>query len=159
MSLMKRKYFLHRINAPMDTDHVVYVVWCGESVREQRKLTQLVAWAFREGATLMSWSEDIDFYLQVESERCFPNKGLLDFGFVRTEISVSEALKMAEENSWARYESGLATPKAFFMAIQSSSPARLDRARGVIQSSHVLTSPRKNLSQEDSQMKTVIRFV
>lgn len=155
---MKRKYFLHRINAPMDTDHVVYVVWCGESVREQRKLTQLVSWAFREGATLMSWSEDIDFYLQVESERCFPNKGLLDFGFVRTEISVSEALKMAEENSWARYESTLATPKAFFMAIQSNSPARLDRARGVIQSSCVLTSQRKNLSQGDSQMKTVIRF-
>lgn len=159
MSLMKRKYFLHRINAPMDTDHVVYVVWCGESVREQRKLTQLVAWAFSEGATFMSWSEDIDFYLKVESERCFPNKGLLDFGFVRTEITVSEALKMAEENSWARYESSLATPKAFFMAIQSNSPARLDRARGVVQSSHVLTSPRKNLSQGDSNMKTVIRFV
>ena len=156
---MKRKYFLHRINAPMDTDHVVYVVWCGESVREQRKLTQLVAWAFREGATLMSWSEDIDFYLKVESERCFPNKGLLDFGFVRTEITVSEALKLAEENSWARYESSLATPKAFFMAIQSNSPARHDRARGVVQTSHVLTSPRKNLSQGDSNMKTVIRFV
>lgn len=159
MSLMKRKYFLHRINAPMDTDHVVYVVWCGESVREQRKLTQLVAWAFREGATLMSWSEDIDFYLQVESERCFPNKGLLDFGFVRTEITVSEALKMAEQNSWVRYESSLATPKAFFKAIQSNSPARLDRARGVVQSSHVLTSQRKNLSLGGSNIKTVIRFV
>lgn len=156
---MKRKYFLHRINAPMETDHVVYIVWCGESVREQRKLTQLVAWAFRVGATLMSWSEDVDFYLQVESERCFPNKGLLDFGFVRTEISVSEALKMAEENSWARYESTLATPKAFFMAIQSNSPARLDRARGEIQSSHVLTSPRQNLSQKVQSEKFVIRFV
>lgn len=156
---MKRKYFLHRINAPMETDHVVYVVWCGESVREQSKLTQLVAWAFREGATLMSWSEDIDFYLQVESERCFPNKGLLDFGFVRTEITVSEALKMAQDNSWAKYESGLSTPKAFFSAMISNSPARLDRARGVIQSSHVLTSPRNNLSQGDNQMKTVIRFV
>ena len=156
---MKRKYFLHRINAPMDTDHVVYVVWCGESVREQSKLTQLVAWAFREGATLMSWSEDIDFYLQIESERCFPNKGLLDFGFVRAEITVSEALKMAQDNSWARYESGLAAPKAFFKAIQTNSPARLDRARGVIHSSQVLTSQRKNLSQGDRNMKTVIRFV
>lgn len=156
---MKRKYFLHRINAPMDTDHVVYVVWCGESVREQRKLTQLVAWAFEHGATLMSWSDDIDFYLQVESERCFPNKGLLDFGFVRTEITVSEALKMAQDNSWARYESGLSTPKAFFSAMISNSPARLDRARGVIQSSHVLTSQRKNLSQGDRNIKTVIRFV
>ena len=156
---MKRKYFLHRINAPMDTDHVVYVVWCGESVREQRKLTRLVAWAFREGATLMSWSEDIDFYLQVESERCFPNKGLLDFGFVRTEISVSEALKMAEENSWARYESGLATPKAFFMAIQSTSPASIDKAAGRIDHHRVLSSQRKNLSQKAQSVETVIRFI
>lgn len=156
---MKRKYFLHRINAPMDTDHVVYVIWCGESVREQRKLTQLVAWAFREGATLMSWSEDIDFYLQVESERCFPNKGLLDFGFVRTEISVSEALKMSQENSWARYESCLAAPKTFFKAIMKMQPSKIDKEKGVIHNSHVLTSQRKNLSQGDSNMKTVIRFV
>lgn len=156
---MKRKYFLHRINSPMDTDHVVYVVWCGESVREQRKLTQLVAWAFREGATFMSWSEDIDFYLQVESERCFPNKGLLDFGFVRTEITVSEALKMAQENSWARYESTLSTPKNFFSAILKMQPSKIDREKRVIHNSHVLTSQRKNLSQGDSNKKTVIRFV
>lgn len=156
---MKRKFFLHRINAPMDTDHVVYVVWCGESVREQMKLTQLVAWAFREGATLMSWSEDIDFYLQIESERCFPNKGLLDFGFVRAEITVSEALKMAEENSWARYESGLSTPKAFFNAIMKMEPSKIDKENRVIHNSHVLTSSRKNLSQKQQSDKHVIRFV
>lgn len=156
---MKRKYFLHRINAPMDTDHVVYVVWCGESVREQRKLTKLVAWAYQEGATLMSWSEDIDFYLQVESERCFPNKGLLDFGFVRTEITISEALKMAEENSWSRYESTLSTPKAFFSAIMKMEPSKIDKEKRVIHNSHVLTSQRKNLSQGYEEKKTVIRFV
>lgn len=156
---MKRKYFLHRINAPMDTDHVVYVVWCGESVREQSKLTKLVAWAYQEGATLMSWSQDIDFYLQVESERCFPNKGLLDFGFVRTEITVSEALKMAEENSWSRYESTLSTPKAFFTAIMKMEPSKIDNEKRVIHNSHVLTSQRKNLSQGYEEKKTVIRFV
>lgn len=156
---MKRKYFLHRINAPMDTDHVVYVVWCGESVREQSKLTKLVAWAYQEGATLMSWSQDIDFYLQVESERCFPNKGLLDFGFVRTEITVSEALKMAEENSWSRYESTLSTPKAFFTAIMKMEPSKIDKEKRVIHNSHVLTSQRKNLSQGYEEKKTVIRFV
>lgn len=156
---MKRKYFLHRINAPMDTDHVVYVVWCGESVREQSKLTKLVAWAYQEGATLMSWSEDVDFYLQVESERCFPNRGLLDFGFIRTEISVSEALKMAEENSWSRYESSLATPKVFFSDIRKMIPSKIDNERHVIHNSHVLTSQRKNLSPGNENKKTVIRFV
>lgn len=156
---MKRKYFLHRINAPMDTDHVVYVVWCGESVREQSKLTKLVAWAYQEGATLMSWSEDVDFYLQVESERCFPNRGLLDFGFIRTEISVSEALKMAEENSWSRYESSLATPKVFFSDIGKMMPSKIDKERHVIHNSHVLTSSRKNLNPGYENKKTVIRFV
>ena len=156
---MKRKYFLHRINAPMDTDHVVYVVWCGESVREQSKLTKLVAWAYQEGATLMSWSEDIDFYLQVESERCFPNRGLLDFGFVRTEITVSEALKMAEENSWSRYESTLSTPKTFFTDISKMMPSKIDNERHVIHSSHVLTSSRNNLNPGCENKKTVIRFV
>lgn len=156
---MKRKFFLHRINAPMDVDHVVYVVWCGESVREQTKLTKLVAWAFENGATLMSWGEDIDFYLQTESERCFPNRGILDFGFVRTEISVSEALKMALDNSWARYESSLSTPKAFFHAIVKMEPSRIDKEKRVIHNSHVLTSSRNNLNPGCENKKTVIRFV
>lgn len=138
---------------------MVYVVWCGESVREQSKLTKLVAWAYQEGATLMSWSEDIDFYLQVESERCFPNRGLLDFGFVRTEITVSEALKMAEENSWARYESSLSIPKNHFTDIRKMMPSMIDEERRVIHNSHVLTSPRKNLSLGCENKKTVIRFV
>lgn len=155
---MKKKYFLHRLNEPFDTDHVVYVVWCGESVKEQRKLTQLMAWAFRVGATLMSWREDIDYYLQYESERCFPNRGLLDFGFVRTEISVSEALKLALDDSWASYEKSLSTPKNFIGAIMLNSPARLDRAGCVIRPLNVLTSPRQNLSHGDWQMKSVIRF-
>lgn len=158
MSLMKRKYFLHRINAPMDVDHVVYVVWCGESVREQTKLTKLVAWAFEHGATLMSWDEDIDFYLQTESERCFPNRGILDFGFVRTEISVSEALKLAEEDSWLKYENGLCAPKQFIHTILTMEPSRVDKDNRKIRSSHVLTSQRQNLSQSNENMKTIISF-
>lgn len=156
---MKKCYFLHRINAPMDADHVVYVVWCGESVREQKKLVRLTQWAFKVGATLRSWSEDIDFYLQIESDRVFPGRGLLDFGFVRTHISVSEALKLAEENSWESYESSLTIPKNFIHAIHLNSPSKIDREAGVIHSSHVLTSSRKNLSQGSENKKTVIRFV
>lgn len=156
---MKRKYFLHRINAPMDVDHVVYVVWCGETVREQRKLTQLMAWAFREGATLMSWSEDIDFYLQIEAERCFPGRGLIDFGFVRTELTISEALRLATDNSWLRYESGLATPSAFIQAILSTGVSSGIKKPSGIVPSKVLSSQRKNLSQGSENKKTVIRFV
>ncbi len=156
---MKRKYFLHRINAPMETDHVVYVVWCGESVREQRKLTQLIAWAFREGATLMSWSEDIDFYLQVESERCFPNKGLLDFGFVRADISVTEALCLADSNSWEKFESGLCTPKAFFHTLMSLNPSQVDVAAGRVVPSSVLPEKRKNLSERYEGDRFIISFI
>ena len=33
---MKRKYYLHRINAPLEIHHVIYRLWVGESVREQK---------------------------------------------------------------------------------------------------------------------------
>lgn len=156
---MKRKYFLHRQNEPMKSDTVVYVVWCGESVREQTQLTKLVAWAFASHATLMTWSEDIDFYLQIEAERLFSGRGLLDFGFIRTELSVREALTLAENDAWVKYESGLATPKAFFQTILSIDPVRVQSSKNKITPSRVLSSERKYLSQTERKDKHIIRFV
>ena len=115
MSLMKRKFYFHRQNAPLDTDHVVYVLWVGESVREQKILTQLVAWSFQHGATLMSWDESIDYYLLIESERVFPGKGLLDFGFQKTNINARELQILMEDNAFESYEAALTTPKQFFI--------------------------------------------
>lgn len=51
---MKRRFYFHRQNEPLDSDHVVYVLWCGESVREQKLLAKMVAWSFEHHATLMS---------------------------------------------------------------------------------------------------------
>lgn len=156
---MKRKFYFHRQNCPLDTDHVVYVLWCGESVREQKMLAKMVAWSFEHGATLRSWSEDIDYYLMLESERVFPNKGLLDFGFVKAHINASELLTLMEDESFESYEKALCVPKAYFHQIQSVSPASVDRRHNEIKNSFVLTLSSKNLSQTQGAQPTIISFV
>lgn len=156
---MKRSFFFHRINAPMDADHVVYKVWAGESVREQRILAKLVAWSFAHGATLRQWSEDVDFYLDIEAERVFPGRGLLDFGFIRADISVAEAVQLAEGDLFPSYEKTLCQPKGFFRAVELNSPAKIDRENSQIKTSHVLTSPRKNLSERYEHGRFIISFI
>lgn len=156
---MKRAYFLHRQNAPMAPDHVVYKVWAGESVRDQRKLTQLMAWAFANSATLMTWAEDVDYYLMIEADRVFPGRGLLDFGFVRADISVTEALCLADSDSWEKFESELSTPKAFFHTLMSLDPHRVDVAAGRVVPSSVLPEKRKNLSERYEGEKFIISFI
>lgn len=155
---MKRKFFLHRQNEPMKSDTVVYRVWIGESVREQRILTQLMAWAFRTGATLRSWSEDIDYFLIHESERVFNDCDLLNFGFIQTDLTASECLSLTESNNWDLYEKNLSTPKAFFTQMITLAPSRLREGASNTPISSVLTSPRKYLSQGVQQEEHLIRF-
>lgn len=155
---MKRKFFLHRQNEPMKSDTVVYRVWIGESVREQRILTKLVAWAFANGATLRTWSEDIDYWLQYEAERVFNDCGILDFGFVSTDLTASEALMLAETKNWDIYENGLSTPKAFFTQMITLSPSRLREVQSDTQISMCLPPKRKYLSNGQRKEKHVIRF-
>ena len=156
---MKRKYFLHRINAPMDADHVVYTLWVGESVREQRMLAELVAWSFKVGATLMTWSEDVDYYLTLEAERVFPNRGLLDFGFIHRQITAAEALEHVRANDWDIFEKTLPQPKGFFSVIRHSNPSKLDPKKSSIRSSIVLTEKSKNLSDSLENSRFIISFV
>ena len=155
---MKRKFFLHRQNEPMKSDTVVYRVWIGESVKEQRILAQLMAWAFAEGATLRTWSEDIDYFLLLESERVFREVNLCNFGFVTSDLTASEALSLAQSKNWDIYENGLSTPKAFFSQMITLAPSRLREVPCDTAISMCLPLKRKNLSQEASQMKHVIRF-
>lgn len=155
---MKRKFFMHRQNEPMKSDTVIYRVWIGESVREQRILTKLVAWAFANGATLRTWSEDIDYWLQHEAERVFNDCGILDFGFVSTDLTASEALMLAETKKWDIYENGLSTPKAFFTQMITLSPSRLREVQSDTQISMCLPQKRKYLSQKQQSDKHVIRF-
>lgn len=143
----------------MKSDTVVYRVWIGESVREQRILTQLMAWAFAEGATLRSWSEDIDYYLQYESERVFKEIGLCNFGFVSSDLTASEALILAQTKNWDLYENGLTTPKAFFDQMITLSPSRLREVESNTQISMCLPPKKYNLSQEAHQIQHLIRFV
>lgn len=156
---MKRKYYFHRVNQPLQADHVVYRLWVGESVREQRLLAEILSWAFSQGATVMSWSEDIDYYLEYESERVFPGRGLLDFGFIQADITAADALKHIKANDWDIYEKNLPQPKTFFVTLRKCSPEKIDIKKSSIKSYPVLTEKRKNLSQSSDNSRTIISFV
>lgn len=156
---MKRRYYLHRENAPLQSDSVIYSVWIGESAREQKYLSQLKEWAFAKGATLMLWSEDIVYYIDYESQRVFPGHGLLDFGFVRADLTAADALKHAKADDWDMYEKTLTMPKAFFHQISASEPSRVDESARKIENQSVLPEKRKNLSDTDSNVPPIIRFI
>lgn len=156
---MKRKFFLHRQNEPMTPDTVVYRVWVGESVKEQQVLTKLISWAFAQSATLRSWSEDIDYYLDLESERCFPGRGLLDFGFISVDLTAAEALSLANTNQWDSFEKTLSQPKSFFSALCLNDPARVQSDSRNIIPSLCQADRRKNLSERWEGGRFIIRFV
>ena len=156
---MKRRYYLHRENAPLQSDSVIYSVWVGESAREQKYLSQLKEWAIAKGATLIIWSEDVVYYIDIESQRVFPGHGLLDFGFVRADLSAAEALAHAKADDWDMYEKNLTMPKAFFHQISTSEPSRVDGSARKIKSSTVLPERRKNLSESDTNFPPIIRFI
>lgn len=155
---MKRRFYFHRQNEPLDSDHVVYVLWCGESVREQKLLAKMVAWSFEHHATLMSWDESIDYYLMIEAERVFPGKGLIDFGFVRVDINASDLLTLMEDQSFDSFEACITSPKSYFSHLFYLSPASVDKAAGRIDHHRVLSSQRQNLSQKAQCVESVIRF-
>ncbi len=155
---MKRKFFFHRQNAPMDTDHVVYVVWIGESVREQKILTQLVAWSFAHGSTLRSWTEDVDYYLDLEASRIFPGRGLLDFGLIHKHVTAKELLKLMNENGFEAFEAQPNVTRNFIYQISSMEASKIDKKQGKIKSIKVLSSERTTYSDSQDGLRKVIRF-
>lgn len=56
----------------------------------------------------------------------FTGRGLLDFGFVRADLTAAEALRHAKADDWDMYEKTLTMPKAFFHQISTSEPSRVD---------------------------------
>lgn len=156
---MKRRYYLNRENAQLKSDSVIYSVWVGESAREQKYLSQLKEWAFSKGATLKLWSEDVVFYIDNESQRVFTGHGLLDFGFVRADITAADALKHAKADDWDMYEKTLSMQKAFFLQISDSEPSRVDGSARKVKSSTVLPERRKNLSESGTNLPPIIRFI
>lgn len=137
---------------------MIYIVWIGESVREQRILTQLVAWSFAHGATLRTWGEDVDYYLLLEAERVFPSRGLLDFGFIHTEVTATKLLSLMNENSFEAFEAQLSSPKNFIYQISCLDASKVNREAGKIKSNGVLSSQRKNLSERQDGKQLIIRF-
>lgn len=156
---MKHQYFLHRINGDMTSDTVVYHVWVGESQRDQNFFLQVKTWAHHVGATFRLWSEDIDFWLDYESERIFADNGILNFGFQRADISIEDLHKLIDGQMFEAFEKSLTQPKVFFSMLRHYRPTvenPLFRAKpaGTCQS-----LPRKNLSPGTVGNKINMRFV
>lgn len=142
----------------MDTDHVVYVVWIGESIKEQRILTQLVAWSFAHGSTLRTWSEDVDYYLDLEASRVFPGRGLLDFGFIHKHVTAKELLKLMNEGGFEAFEAQPSVTRNFIYQISSMEASKVDKKGGKIKSIKVLSSERTTYSDSQDGLRKVIRF-
>lgn len=121
-------------------------------------LASLMAWAFQTEATLQQWSEDIDFYLTLESERVFPASGILNFGFVSANISVADALDHAQRDDWDSFENNLATGKPYFHMVQTLKRPAVQVEKCKIIHSKVLTEPRQNLSQAGDGKPFIIHF-
>ena len=167
---MKRKYYLHRINAPLEIHHVIYRLWVGESVREQKLLTQIMAWAFAQGATVMSWSEDVDYYLLYEEDRLFSGRDIIDFGLIQADITAAECLQHIKANDWDIFEKSLTQPKPFFdmmriiyhqkvkFQLNSSQSSKL-AGRQPVRESQVLTEKSKNLSLAGEGHRPLISFI
>lgn len=156
---MKRRFYFHRQNAPLEADHVIYVLWCGESVREQKMLAKMVAWSFEHGATLRSWSEDVDYYLDLEATRVFPGRGLLDFGFVRCDINATDLLILMEDQSFDSYEAALTVPKTFLYQVSTLARPSIDTAAGRIINRQSQSLLRKNLSENRGYQPALISFI
>lgn len=156
---MKRKFYFHRVNEPLAADSVIYRLWVGESVREQRLLTKIVAWSFEHGATIMSWCEDIDYYLMIERERIFTGAGLLDFGFIQQDITAAEALQHILDQDWEAFEKSLTIPKNLISDIRLNSPCKIIENDRKVIPSHVLSSPRYHLSRRGTTERYIIRFI
>ena len=156
---MKRKFYFHRINQPLEADHIIYRLWVGESVREQRQLAKIVSWAFAHGATILSWCEDIDYYIDFEASRVFPGKGLLDFGFIQADITPAEVLSHIEADDWDIFEKNLPQPKAFFVTLRKCSPSKIVEASAEASPSLVLTEKSKNLSLGYQGDRFIISFI
>jgi len=167
---MKKKYYLHRMNAPLEIHHVVYRLWVGESVREQSLLTQIMSWAFAQGATVISWSEDVDYYLLYEEERLFSGRDIIDFGLIQADITAAECVQHIKANDWDIFEKNLSQPKPFFDMMRIIYPQKVKFQLNSSQSSKlagrqperespVLTEKSKNLSHNGEGQSSIISFI
>lgn len=119
---MTHKFYFQRENAALDASTVVYVVKVGESLRQVSLFAKAQNYAREHGCTFRKWTEDIDFFLDYESERVFSGSNLVNFGFVRACIDLSELVKLMDEGNWLSFENSLSEPKAKIHQISTFYP-------------------------------------
>lgn len=143
---MKKQYLFRHENVPMHVNSVVYHVWVGTSEREQKFLAQVKHESQFAGYTIQQWDESVDMWLLVESERVFSGAGLINFGFVRADLTISELRELCFSKCWKSFESAIPLSQSFLRMFREARPDLYSRKNlsGTVRSRALLT--RKNLS-------------
>lgn len=145
---MKHKYLFRRENAPLNPRSTIYVVWVGESEREQKFLAQVKHEAFHSGYSIQLWDESVDLWLELESERVFASAGILNFGFSRAEVTISELRELCFWSCWESFESQLVISQAKIRMLRESRPDLYAAKSSANKIKSCALLRRKNLSQE-----------
>lgn len=145
---MKHKYLFRRENAPLNPNSTIYIVWVGESEREQKFLAQVKHEAFHSGYTIQLWDESVALWLDAESDRVFSSAGILNFGFSRAEITISELRELCFSHNWETFESMLVISQAKIRMLRESRPDLYAAKSSNRNTRSCALLKRKNLSQE-----------
>lgn len=145
---MKHKYLFRRETGPLNTNSTIYVVWVGESEREQKLLAQVKHEAFHSGYTIKLWDYSVALWLDLESERVFSGAGLLNFGFSRVEVTISELRELCFSSCWESFESQLVISQAKLRMLRESRPDLYAANSSNRNTRSCALLKRKNLSQE-----------
>ena len=156
---MKKQYLFLRENADLHSASVIYHVWVGDSERDQKCLAKCQQFANQHHCTFRQWSEDIDYWLDLEADRVFNAVDLLIFGFARVDLSIQGLRDLCRHQCWEAFESRSAMTTQLFAMIATFRPdlTRKINRRSVTHS--VLAEPRTNLSQRIQSEPLTISFI
>lgn len=145
---MKSQYLFRHENQPLSVASVIYHVWVGTSEHEKKLFEQVRYEAQHYGYTLRLWSEDVDFWLLLEAERVFSEAGILNFGFQRADVTITELRELCYSHCFESFERTLSVSSAFTRMLRHARPD-LYRRKSLSSNTKAFASPiRKNLSQE-----------
>lgn len=148
---MKKQYLFRHENCPLHPQSVIYHVWVGESEREQKLLAQVKYEAFHRGYTIQLWDESVDMWLTVEADRVFSTAGILNFGFSRADLSITELRELCYSMAWANFESRLTISQNFLRMLREARPDLYSRGSLNKKTKSCALLKRKNLSQVQTE--------
>lgn len=153
---MKSKYLFLRDGLKFSPETVAYQVWVGTSRRELTKFKKFSEWCAAHGSILWPWDDMCDSLLWYHADEIFTKLGLLNFGFTPAGIDLKKALQLANDDSWAKFESRLTQPIGTIDFLRQSNPRRF-----LVQSAkkYAGRAPERNTSARRADPKPRRRYL